>query len=148
MRFPSHPPTQAGFVLPLSMAGAFVLLLSSLSLQSAVLHGRQQQALDLNRTAADDRLGSAAQAVARELRGRYACLQSFPLPRWSEATGLGGCPDGVDPSELERLVVDGAQVQLESWEPQADGGELRLRLAGTERERRFGLSASGLRELG
>ena len=33
MPLPIHPPAQAGFVLPLSITGALVLLLSSLSVQ-------------------------------------------------------------------------------------------------------------------
>ena len=44
-----HPARDAGFVLPLSITGALVLLLSSLSLQTLVLHTRQVQAAEHTR---------------------------------------------------------------------------------------------------
>ena len=61
-----HPARDAGFVLPLSITGALVLLLSSLSLQTLVLHTRQVQAAERTRLQAEDRLASGAQRLAAD----------------------------------------------------------------------------------
>jgi hypothetical protein len=65
-----HPARDGGFVLPLSITGALVLLLSSLSLQSLVLHTRQVQAAERTRLQAEDRLASGAQRLAADFQGR------------------------------------------------------------------------------
>lgn len=49
-------PDEAGFVLPLALAGALVLSLSSLSLQAAVLHSRRLQHLERQRLVQRDQL--------------------------------------------------------------------------------------------
>ena len=51
-------------MLPLAMAGSLVLLLSSLSLQTLVLHTRQVQATERTRLQAQDWLASGAQRLA------------------------------------------------------------------------------------
>lgn len=143
-----HPAREAGFVLPLSITGALVLLLSSLSLQSAVLHTRRLQAAERIRLQAEDRLGSAAQRVAAALQGRFSCLQALPLTQWRSAPLPAHCPVDLDPAELEQLSMDGDPVQVVGWWPQADGGALHLQLPEGGLQRRFWLGRNGVKELG
>ena len=143
-----HPAREAGFVLPLSITGALVLLLSSLSLQSVVLHTRQLQAAERIRLQAEDRLGSAAQRVAAALQGRFSCLQNVPFTEWRSAPLPAQCPVDLDPTELEQISIDGHPVQVAGWWPQADGGALQLQLPDGGLQRRFWLDRSGVKELG
>lgn len=143
-----HPAAEAGFVLPLSITGALVLLLSSLSLQSLVLHTRQVQAAERVRLQAEDRLASAAQRLAAELQGRFACLQSIPLAEWQAGTLPLACPADLDPQVLKTVTIDGQAVALLSWMPQPEGGALQLQLAGGGPRRRYWLTGSGVKELG
>ena len=141
-----HPARDAGFVLPLSITGALVLLLSSLSLQSLVLHTRQVQAAERTRLQAEDRLASAAQRLAADLQGRFRCLQPLPLEAWRVGSLPADCPADLDPGVLQQVWVDGQAVQLRGWSPQPEGGALQL--AGGGLQRRYWLAASGVKELG
>jgi hypothetical protein len=124
-----HPPAQAGFVLPLSLTGALVMLLSSLSIQSLVLHTRQVQAAERVRLQAEDRLASASQQWAARLQGPFACLSPVASADW-------------------QTQIAGETVKLLSWEPSTTGGVLRLQLSPNGLQRRYGLSRAGIRELG
>jgi len=142
-------PAQAGFVLPLSITGALVLLLSSLSMQSLVLHTRQVQAAERSRLKAEDQLASAAQQLASRLQGPFACLQSVPSADWQSSPLPLACPPEFDLAPLQPIPVEGDVVQLLSWSPRAEGGGvMQLRLAANGLQRRYGLSAAGLQELG
>jgi len=143
-----HPPRDGGFVLPLSITGALVLLLSSLSLQTLVLQTRQVQASQRMRLRADDRLASAAHRVAAAFQGRFACLQAVPLADWRVGALPTNCPGDLDPRSLQRLSIDGQVVHLAAWEPQQGGGALRLQQAVGGLTRRYWLGASGVKELG
>ena len=143
-----RPPQTAGFVLPLACTGALLLLLSSLSLQGVVLHGRAVQAAERSRLQADDQLASAAQLLAADLQGPYACLQPLPSSRWQERPLPDDCPPDLDPAGLQQLAVAGQPVLLSSWQPAAEGGELRLQLPESGLQRRFQLDGRGVRELG
>jgi hypothetical protein len=144
----SHPPLEAGFVLPLSLTGALVLLLSSLSIQSLVLHTRQVQAAERVRLQAEDRLASASQEWAAQLQGPFACLAPVASAEWHTQPLPAACPPDLDPQALQQLEIAGATVQLLSWEPGTTGGVLRLQLAPNGLQRRYGLSRTGIRELG
>lgn len=142
-------PAQAGFVLPLSTTGALVLLLSSLSIQSMVLHTRQVQAAERSRLAAEDQLASAAQQLASRLQGPFACLQPVASADWQSSPLTLACPPELDLAPMQSIPVEGDVVQLLSWSPQADGGGvMQLRLGAHGLQRRYGLSAAGLQELG
>ena len=144
----SRPAASAGFVLPLSITGALVLLLSSLSMQSLVLHTHQVQAAQRTRLHAEDRLASAAQRLAADLQGRFACLQTLPLADWSQELITVSCPPDLDANQLKRQWLEGQEVQLTAWEPQEGGGSFQLQLAGGDFSRRYWLSGSGVKELG
>ena len=142
-----HPAAEAGFVLPLSITGALVLLLSSLSVQSLVLHTRQVQAAQRTRLQAEDRLASGAQRLAADLQGRFACLEPVPLAAWQAGALPVDCPEGLDSTALQRFTIDGQVVELLSWTPQPEGGELQLQLAGGGLRRRYVLGSTGVKEL-
>ncbi len=144
----SRPAASAGFVLPLSITGALVLLLSSLSMQSLVLHTHQVQAAERTRLQAEDRLASAAQRLAADLQGRFACLQALPLADWRQELLPASCPAKLDAEQLKRQWIEGQEVQLAGWEPQEGGGSFQLQLAGGGFTRRYWLSGSGVKELG
>ena len=143
-----HPAAEAGFVLPLSITGALVLLLSSLSVQSLVLHTRQVQAAQRMRLQAEDRLASGAQRLAAALRGRFACLQVLPLEDWRAGALPADCPADLDPGALQQFTIDGETVQLLSLTPQPEGGALELQLTQGGLRRRYRLAATGVKELG
>jgi len=144
-----HPARDAGFVLPLSITGALVLLLSSLSLQSLVLHTRQVQAAERTRLQAEDRLASGAQRLAADFQGRLACLQAVPLAEWRLQALREPCPAGLDPDGLQRLWIDGQPLQLAAWTPEPDGGGvLQLQLPDGGMARRYWLGTAGVKELG
>ena len=145
---PVQPAGDAGFVLPLSITGALVLLLSSLSLQTLVLHTHRVQAAERSRLQAEDRLASAAQRLAADLQGRLACLKTVPLADWRLQVLRQVCPVELDPDALQRLWIDGQQVQVAGWLPQPEGGGLlQLQLSEGGLARRFWLGTSGVREL-
>jgi len=143
-----HPPAAAGFVLPLSLTGALVLLLSSLSIQSLVLHTRQVQAAERVRLQAEDRLASASQQWAARLEGPFACLLPVASADWQTQPLPADCPPDLDPKALQQLEIAGETVQLLSWQPNTEGGVLRLQLSPNGLQRRYGLSRTGIRELG
>ena len=143
-----HPPAQAGFVLPLSISGALVLLLSSLSMQSLVLHTRQVQAAERVRLHGEDRLASAAQFLAAQLQGPFACLRPVAAADWQNQALLSACPPGLDPQALRQVELAGEPVKLVSWNPEGQGGLLQLQLKNSGLQRRYGLSSAGIRELG
>lgn len=135
-------------MFPLAMAGALVLLLSSLSLQSLLLHTRGVQAAERRSLLAADHLASAAHQVAGALQGRYACLRSLPSTLWSDEVLATVCPPDLDPSLLQIWQIAGQTVRMRSWEPLNGGGTFELQLADQGLRRRFRLSASGVREQG
>ena len=143
------PAADAGFVLPLSITGALVLLLSSLSLQSMLLHTRQVQAAERRRLQAEDLLASAAQRLAADFQGQLACLKAVPLAEWPVQAQREPCPPGLNPDAFEQLRIHGQPVKLASWTPQSDGaGQLQLQIPDDGLTRRYWLGSTGVKELG
>lgn len=141
--------SQAGFVLPLSLSGALVLLLSALSLQTAVLQGRRLQISERARLQADDLLASAAHRLAAQLLGSHRCLLPLDSTAWQPQILSTACPSGLDPTLLTSTELDGQRVQLLHWQPSAGGGELSLGLGAYQRRYQLSLApAPGLQELG
>ena len=109
-----RPDSSAGFVLPLALSTAAILLLSSLSLQTLAMHGRQRSR-QLN-TAAEQ--ADARQSVAMDFLQRASaanrCLLAMPSTQWGDS---GVCP-GADPQRLQAGLLDTLAWQLVSWQPQ------------------------------
>jgi hypothetical protein len=131
---------EAGFLLPLSLTGSLVLLLSSLSMQTAALHGRHVLAADLSRARSEDLLASSAQRLVTDLQGPYRCLLPLPSSSWQPGALPADCPAGLDPHQLQATELWGHQVLLSSWQPSASGGELRLQLGTSGLQRRYALT--------
>jgi hypothetical protein len=149
-----HPLEQSGFLLPLATTGALVLLLSSLSLQTAVLQSRRVLLLQAQRQHQEDQLTSAAHRLGAELTGPYRCLLALPSDQWPQAAAAAataGCPAGVDPAGLLALLQQEHGVALSRWQPSPTGGELQLQLGANGPTASWGLSLAptpSLRELG
>jgi hypothetical protein len=149
-----HPLEQSGFLLPLATTGALVLLLSSLSLQTAVLQSRRVLLLQAQRQHQEDQLTSAAHRLGAELTGPYRCLLALPSEQWPQAAAAAataGCPAGVDPAGLLALLQQEHGVALSRWQPSPTGGELQLQLGANGPTASWGLSLAptpSLRELG
>ena len=143
---------EGGFLLPLSATAALVLLLSSLSLQTAVLHSRRLHLLQAARQEQDDRLASAAHGMAAALSGRYRCLTPYSSEQWAAVAATTLCPAGLDPTALAGHSTAGHGVQLTQWRPGADGsGELHLQLGSQGPTSRWRLELAptlALREVG
>ena len=115
MPFPLFPPRcRGGFVLPLALSTAAVLLLSSLSLQTLALHGHQRSR-QLSTTAEQ---ANARQSVAMDFLQRASagnrCLLAVPSAQWVDA----GVCSGADPQWLQAGLSDALAWQLSSWQPQ------------------------------
>ena len=140
-------PDEAGFVLPLALAGVLVLWHSSLSLQAAVLHSRRLHHLEQERVAQLDQLASAAQVWADWLSGTRRCLRSIPSLHWSQSLPLD-CPAELKGIDLRSIHLGGQSIRLLSWNPEQGHGTLTLQLADSGVEARFALGPFGVRELG
>ncbi|MCP9885117.1 hypothetical protein KBY97_08260 [Synechococcus sp. ATX 2A4] len=128
--------------MPLSFGASLVLLLSGLSVQTAVLQSRARLEAGLRRDRAEDALASAAQQVASKLSGPFACLLTLPSQHWHGRE----CAQGHAAAGLMAGTVAELPYQLVEWRP-ATGSEpaqLVLQLAaerGAARiQRRFAVS--------
>ena len=87
-RFGAPRSGEAGYALPLALAGSLVLLLTSLSTLGTTLHGRRLLASERSERIEADALASAAQQVTAALQGPFHCLLPVGLDRWQ----LGALP--------------------------------------------------------
>ncbi len=136
---------EAGFLLPLSFGTALVLLLSSLSVQTAALQGSALAAAELRQRQLDDALASAAQQVAARLSGAYACLLPLLSTAWIQP--VPGCAPELDPAPLLRGTVGSSGYRLVSWRPAGSAGagmpgELRLELVPEATERLYAVAVA------
>ena len=116
MPFPLIPPRcSGGFVLPLALSTAAVLLLSSLSLQTLAMHGRQRSRLLFTTAEQADARQSVAMDFLQRASGSNRCLLTVPSQQWWES---GLCP-GADPQRLQAGLSDALAWQLSSWDPQS-----------------------------
>ena len=141
-RFPRISPMdgEAGFALPLALAGSLVLLLGSLSALSTTLHGRQLLASERKQRIEDDAIASAAQQLTAALQGPYRCLMPLALEGWQPGLLPADCPATLDPNLLKTSDQWRRQVRLVDWQPSLSGGELRLQGVGGSRQRRYAIT--------
>jgi len=117
------PPRQ-GFALPLVLTSSALLLLSSLSLQTLALHGRQRSAQLFATAQFRDAEHSVVMLFRQHLVGVYACLLALPSSEWERSEQ---CP-GVNASALQSGWVAGRLWHLVHWQPRgASAGTLLLR---------------------
>ena len=116
MPFPFRPPRcSGGFVLPLALSTAAVLLLSSLSLQTLAMHGRQRSRQLFTTAEQADARQSVGMDFLQRASAANRCLLAVPSAQWGNA---GLCP-GADPQRLQAGLSDALAWQLSRWEPQS-----------------------------
>ncbi|MDA7432974.1 hypothetical protein N8506_03760 [Synechococcus sp. AH-601-N23] len=116
MPFPLVPPRcSGGFVLPLALSTAAVLLLSSLSLQTLAMHGRQRSRQLFTTAEQADARQSVAMDFLQRASGSNRCLLAVSSSQWGNAAL---CP-GADPQRLQAGLSDALAWQLSRWEPQS-----------------------------
>ena len=116
MPFPLVPPRcSGGFVLPLALSTAAVLLLSSLSLQTLAMHGRQRSRQLFTTAEQADARQSVGMDFLQRASAANRCLLAVPSAQWGNAAL---CP-GADPQRLQAGLSDALAWQLSSWEPQS-----------------------------
>jgi len=113
---------QVGFALPLVLTTS-ALLLSSLLLQTLVLHVRQRSRQALATAQARDAEQSVAMAFQQLAAGAHACLLALPFAEWESSER---CP-GVNPALLQSGRVADRDWQLLDWQPKGTrAGTLQL----------------------
>ena len=116
MPFPLVPPRcSGGFVLPLALSTTAVLLLSSLSLQTLAMHGRQRSRQLLTTAEQADARQSVAMDFLQRASAANRCLLAMPSEQWWES---GLCP-GADPQRLQAGLSDALAWQLTTWQLEA-----------------------------
>ena len=110
-----HPSKGSGFVLPLALSTAAVLLLSSLSLQILAMHGRQRSRQLFTTAEQVDARQSVAMDFLQRASAGNRCLLAVPSSQW----GNSGLCSGADPQQLQAGLSDALAWQLSSWEPQS-----------------------------
>ena len=136
-------PQPDGFLMPISVAASLVLLLSGLSVQTAALQARARLEADLRRAQAEDALISAAQQLADQLSGPFACLLALPSEQWAGQV----CAEGRSGAALLAGTVAGHGYQVVAWRPAtAEPAQLLLQLVGERGtrglQRRFAVSVA------
>ena len=118
MPFPLIPPRcSGGFVLPLALSTAAVLLLSSLSLQTLAIHGRQRSRQLFTTAEQADARQSVAMDFLQRASAANRCLLALPSVQWLDS----GLCSGADPQRLQAALSDALAWQPVSWWPQSLG---------------------------
>ena len=112
-----RPNSSAGFVLPLALSTAAILLLSSLSLQTLAMHGRQRSRQLFTTAKRADARQSVVMDFLQRASAANRCLLAMPSTQWVD---LGLC-SGADPQRLQAGLSDALAWQLVSWKPQSLG---------------------------
>ena len=122
---PLVPTGSRGFALPLALSCSAVLLLSSLSLQTIALHGRQRSHHALLLAQRSDLHQSAAMDFQQRAQGANACLLRHAASAWHNPSL---CPD-ADPQLMRQGRLGEEGWSLLDWQPSSPrSGQLHLRL--------------------
>jgi len=123
-----------GFVLPLAMGVALLLVLSSLSLQTLALQSHGLAAASERLRRVEDDLASAAHDLVGELNAGHRCLLSEPLPGWDPLAAP--CPAPQSLTGARSLATPAVDYRLIAWTPSESGtdAELVLERAAADRQ--------------
>ena len=122
---PLVPTGSRGFALPLALSCSAVLLLSSLSLQTIALHGRQRSRQALLVAQRSDLHQSAAMDFQQRAQGANACLLRHAASAWHNPSV---CPD-ADLQLMRQGRLGELDWSLLDWQPSSPrSGQLHLRL--------------------
>jgi hypothetical protein len=104
-----------GFALPLAIAAALVVLLTSLASQSALHQARLRNAAALDDRQLEDGLASAAHRLVAQMVARHPCLLALPLEHWSQSGSA--CADAAQQAALREGQVAARAYRLLAWQP-------------------------------
>lgn len=113
-------------MLPLAISASLLLLLGSLSVQSAALQSRLSQVTREELRQQEDRMISVGQQLVGTLNASHPCLLPLPLARWPQEGASCATPREVE--SVQRGLWEGHPWQLVDWQPQPDGAEVVLEL--------------------
>jgi len=119
-------PREQGFILPMAIGSALLLLLGSLSVQTVALQGRLGQASREGRGRQEDALAAAAQQLVAVMNLRHPCLLVLPLTRWSQEGRP--CASAPEQAALLRGEGGGSRWHLLDWRSSAAGAEALIEL--------------------
>ena len=122
-----RPADCQGFVLALATLAGLVITLSSLTLLSSVLAGRQVQLAEMRRRQGDDSLQSAAQLMVDRLQSSHACLAPYPSSAWQPLPlACSQAEQQLDPAAVIQVNLGSETARLLDW--QASNGDANLRI--------------------
>ena len=101
-------------MLPVALSTAAVLLLSSLSLQTLAMHGRQRSRQLFTTAEQADARQSVGMDFLQRASAANRCQLAVPSAQWGDAAL---CPE-ADPQRLQAGLSDALAWQLSRWEPQ------------------------------
>ena len=101
-------------MLPLALSTAAVLLLSSFSLQTLAMHGRQRSRQLFTTAERADARQSVAMDFLQRASAANRCLLALPSTQWGDS----GLCSGADPQRLQAGLRRALAWQLISWQPQ------------------------------
>jgi hypothetical protein len=115
-----------GFVLPLAIGVALLLLLSSLSLQTLALQSHGLAAASERLRRVEDDLSSAAHDLVGELNEGHRCLLGAALAAWDPEAAV--CPAPANLTDPRSLNTPPVAYRLIAWTPAASGTAAELLL--------------------
>ena len=113
-------------MLPLAISASLLLLLGSLSVQSAALQSRLAQVTREEVHQQEDRMVSVGQELVGALNRAHPCLLMLPLASWPREGR--SCAASQDLEAMQRGVWGGQAWRLLDWQPQHEAAELVLEL--------------------
>jgi hypothetical protein len=113
-----------GFVLPLAIGVALLLLLSSLSLQTLALQSHALAAASERLRRVEDDLASAAHDLVGELNEGHRCLLGAPLAEWDPLATE--CPAPEHLTGARSLATPPVDYRLIAWTPAEAGTSAEL----------------------
>jgi hypothetical protein len=121
-----QPSGEPGFVLPLAISASLLLLLGSLSVQSAALQSRLSLVTREELRQQEDRMISVGRELVGGLNRSHPCLVGLPLASWPKEGSSCATPQALE--AVQRGVWEGLAWRLVDWQPQPDAAELVLEL--------------------
>ena len=101
-------------------------MLSSLSLHTLALHGKQRSQSRLQRQMQTDAQQSLRMAFLQQAHGPNGCLLQWPSSQWL-GPARAQCP-AAHPQQLQQGLSEGGSWQLQAWQPEGPGrGRLHVR---------------------
>ncbi|MFM7733033.1 MAG: hypothetical protein ACKO6F_06160 [Cyanobium sp.] len=116
-----EPPHSGGFALPLAVMAGLVLMLGSLTAQTAVHQSRLRHSAALQQRRVEDRLASAAHHLVGLVAAGHACLLELSLEQWPSAAD--GCADGPAREALRNGTAAPVPYRLIQWRPLPPAGD-------------------------